>query len=225
MILRLIRYNLKIIFGNKFIYFLLTALASFVLIVFLSREDFQEKHLFSALLFPGLLLIFYPSCYGIQNDQDAKIIEIIFGIPNYKYKVWLVRQVMMLLIALGIVAGLIATIAILGQLDHPWQYLWHILFPLMLMSNLAFLFSTLTRSGNGTAAILVLIGILLYIFQAALGRSMWNFFINPYPYPLEGRELTLWLETLQNNKVLCTGLSLLSLLWGLIRLQKREQFI
>lgn len=44
---------------------------------------------YSMLLVPSILLIFYPTCFGIQNDQDAKTLEIIFGIPNYRYKIWL----------------------------------------------------------------------------------------------------------------------------------------
>ncbi len=221
----LIKYNLKIIFGNKFIYFLLGAIAFFLLLVGLSIEDFTEKKLFSALLFSGLLLIFYPACYGIQNDQDAKTIEILFGISNYRYKVWLVRQVMMLLLALAVVGVLLALVCLLGHLDRPWLYLWHLIFPLMVLSNLGFLFSTLTRSGNATAAILVVIGIALYILREAVASSMWNILINPYPYPVDERALSVWLATLKNHKLLCIGLSLASFMWALISLQNRERYI
>jgi hypothetical protein len=42
---------------------------------------------------PGVLLIFYPSAYSIQGDIDARILETLFGIPDYRYKVWLSRSV------------------------------------------------------------------------------------------------------------------------------------
>ncbi|MCK7542107.1 MAG: hypothetical protein MZV63_70120 [Marinilabiliales bacterium] len=50
-------------------------------------------------IFSGILLVFYPSVFGIQNDQDARTIEILFGIPNYRYKVWLVRILLIFIIA------------------------------------------------------------------------------------------------------------------------------
>ncbi len=45
-------------------------------------------------MFPCVLLVFYPAVFGIQNDEDSRILEILFGIPDYKYKVWGVRLLM-----------------------------------------------------------------------------------------------------------------------------------
>ena len=39
---------------------------------------------YSILLLSGLLLIFYPAAFGIQNDMDTRMIETLFGIPNYR---------------------------------------------------------------------------------------------------------------------------------------------
>ena len=91
-IAKLARYNIKIIFGNKFMYFILSAVGFYILTVGLNLISDSEITMatgYSMLLVPSILLIFYPTCFGIQNDQDAKIIEIIFGIPNYRYKIWL----------------------------------------------------------------------------------------------------------------------------------------
>ena len=93
-IAKLARYNIKIIFGNKFMYFILSAVGFYILTVGLNLISDSEITMatgYSMLLVPSILLIFYPTCFGIQNDQDAKIIEIIFGIPNYRYKMWLFR--------------------------------------------------------------------------------------------------------------------------------------
>ena len=92
--LKLFRYNIKVIFANKFIYFLIAAFLFFVLIITISIIDdanLVEETIYGFLVFPGILLIFYPVVYGIQNDDDSKMLEIIFGIPDYRYKVWLVR--------------------------------------------------------------------------------------------------------------------------------------
>ena len=101
-IAKLSRYNIKIIFGNKFIYFVLSAIGFYILTVGISLFSDNEITMasgYNMLLVPSILLVFYPTCFGIQNDQDAKIIEIIFGIPNYRYKVWLLR----LIIALSLI--------------------------------------------------------------------------------------------------------------------------
>ena len=87
-IIKLIQYNIKIIFGNKFIYFILSAIGFYIITVGISLFSDDEITMatgYNMLLVPSILLIFYPTCFGIQNDQDAKIIEIIFGIPNYGY--------------------------------------------------------------------------------------------------------------------------------------------
>src|SRR3989337_1464037 len=91
---RLMTYNVKVIFGNKFIYFVFAAFLFFAFIIMLTIIDdaeFDDAVIYGFLVFPGLLLIFYPMAYGIQNDDDSKMLETIFGIPNYRYKVWLGR--------------------------------------------------------------------------------------------------------------------------------------
>ena len=83
---KLVQYNIKIIFGNKFLYFMLAALGFFVITVIANLfgdDEITEASAYSMLILPCVLLVFYPMCFGLQNDQDAKIVEIIFGIPNY----------------------------------------------------------------------------------------------------------------------------------------------
>ena len=90
----MIRYNLKIIFAGRFIWFLLAAFAFFLFFAIqtvMNRGILSEGIVYNLLIFPGILLIFYPSVFGIQNDDDSRMLEILFGIPNYRYKVWLVR--------------------------------------------------------------------------------------------------------------------------------------
>jgi hypothetical protein len=98
MIIRVIRYNLKVVFAGKFFWFLLAAFLFFAFFMFQqawNRVEINEGSVYNLLLFPCLLLIFYPVVFGIQNDEDNRILEIIFGIPNYRYKVWGVRMLMM----------------------------------------------------------------------------------------------------------------------------------
>ena len=69
---KLMIYNIKVIFGNKFIYFVVASFLFFafiILITILDDPDFDEAVIYGFLVFPGLLLIFYPMAYGIQNDE------------------------------------------------------------------------------------------------------------------------------------------------------------
>ena len=97
----LARYNMRIIFGGKFVYFILAAFIFFLVfgtIIALDNNFMRIEDIYGLLAFPGILLVFYPSVFGIQSDADARTLEIIFGIPDYRYKVWLVRYVMILIL-------------------------------------------------------------------------------------------------------------------------------
>ena len=99
---KMFKYNLKIIFANKFIFFLLGAVVFYLIITIIDLLDpesyFNEGNVYSLLLFPGLLIIFYPSTFGIQNDVDSRTIEVLFGIPDYRYKIWLSRLLIIFIV-------------------------------------------------------------------------------------------------------------------------------
>src|SRR5512145_2382169 len=68
-------YNLKIIFSGKFIYFLLAALLFFFVItgIMLFQDESADVHdVYGMLLFSGMLIIFYPVVFNIQNDKDTR---------------------------------------------------------------------------------------------------------------------------------------------------------
>ena len=99
---KMIVYNLRIIFANKFIWFLAASVIFYlgVSVIYVISNDISRMHdLYGIFLFSGILLVFYPSVFGVQNDQDARTIEILFGIPNYRYKVWLVRIILIFFIS------------------------------------------------------------------------------------------------------------------------------
>lgn len=92
--------------------------------------------------------MFYPAVFGIQNDEDSRILEILFGIPDYKYKVWGVR-LLMIYVAIFVILIVFSWLATL--LLYPVNLLEmsaQLMFPILFFGNLAFMFSTITRSGN-----------------------------------------------------------------------------
>ncbi len=224
-ILRLFRYNMKIIFANKFIYFLLAAVAFFLLVAILnlfSKDTIAPESVFYWLIFPGILLVFYPTTFGIQNDADARMLEILFGIPNYRYKVWLVRMAMIYLV----VAAILTLLAILTSISivaiPVGEMVFHVMFPIFFMGSLAFMLSTIITNGNGTAVAIVVIGMIIWIISASVGK--WNIFLNPFQVPSNVNELA-WPQMVIDNRIIQAVGTVIWLLTGLFRLQKREKFI
>ena len=98
------------------------------------------------------------------------------------------------------------------------------MFPIYFLGSLAFLFSTIIRNGNGTAVVMVIIGVLLLILSEMLERTLWNIFLNPFERPRRLNGM-VWKEIAMKNRIFLAVGSLLFVLYGLFNLQKREKFI
>ncbi|MDR2816773.1 MAG: hypothetical protein LBB62_08765 [Proteiniphilum sp.] len=225
-----VRYNLKIIFAGKFFWFLLAAFGFFAFFMFQqvwNRSEINEGSIYNLLLFPCLLLIFYPVVFGIQNDEDNRILEIIFGIPNYRYKVWGVRM-LMIYVANYFILVLFAYVArILLYPVNVFEMAAQLIFPMLFFGNLAFMFSTITKSGNGTAVIMIIIGLLFFIFMNAnrqMSYSYWNVFLNPFSIPNDIHPL-IWQNTILKSRLFLIIGSIVWLMAGFLNLQKRERFV
>ncbi len=226
---KLAKYNMKIIFAGKFFWFLLAAFLFFAFFVFQvawNRGETNEGVIYGLLIFPSLLLVFYPTVFGIQNDEDSRILEILFGIPNYRYKVWGVRILMIYLIIFVILIAF----AYLGTLMlypvNPLEMAVQLMFPVLFYGNLAFMFSTITRSGNGTAVIVIILGILWMIIGNwdLLRNSFWNVNLNPFHVPWDVHPL-IWSTTIVKSRIFLLAASFIWLMIGSLNLQKREKFV
>lgn len=226
-LVRMIRYNLKIIFANRFVWFLLSAFAFFVFFAIqsvLERVTIVDGTIYNLLIFPGILLIFYPSAFGIQNDDDSRMLEILFGIPNYRYKVWLVRLIMiyvLIFLILILFAGIASVL--LYNINIP-EMAYQLMFPIVFLGSMAFMFSTVIKNGNGTAVVMVLIGVALIILTEAVERTQWNVFLNPFEIPGNMNQI-IWQGIIFKNRVFLAVGMLVFILYGLYNLQKREKFV
>jgi hypothetical protein len=224
---KLVKYNLRIIFAGKFIWFFLAAVVFFCLSLLQSawfQSEINESLIYNLLIFPSLLLVFYPSVFGIQNDEDARILELLFGIPDYKYKVWGLRLLMIYSAVFFILLLFSAIVTVLLYPVNLLEMSIQLMFPILFFGNLAFMFSTITRSGNGTAVIMIILGLLLFIFNDFLWRSFWNVLFNPYRLP-DNFLPVIWENIVLKNRIF---LFLGSIIWamaGLLNLQRREGFI
>lgn len=226
----LVKYNLKIIFAGKFIWFLLAAFVLFCYFMFQSawnRSEVNEGYIYNLLMFPCLLLIFYPAVFGIQNDEDSRILEILFGIPNYKYKVWGIR-LLMIYVAVFVLLLLFSLFATLMLYPvNSFEMALQLMFPILFFGNLAFMLSTIIRNGNGTAVVIILLGIILSIFGTGGGEirdSFWNILLNPFSIPRNFLPV-IWEGIIIKSRIFLLTGSLVWMLIGLLNLQKREKFV
>ncbi len=221
-------YNVKIIFANKFIYFLLAAFLLFIAVI--TTNLFDENwypdaaEAYSYLLFSGLLLIFYPAAFGIQNDLDTRMIETLFGIPDYRFKVWFMRLIVvyfivwvMLVIFAALSYWLLAPVPIM-------ELTLQLMFPIAFIGALAFMLSTIIRNGNGAAAIVIIFGITTWFSLGFFDTNPWNLFLNPFKTP-DNLSYAIWIDIMFYNRLYLSIGTVLCILTGLYKLQNREQFI
>ena len=222
------RYNVFTSFSGKFIYVFILAIVLFLLIIILYVLDNDAspsaEAVFNFLLFPGVLLIFYPSAFSIQNDMDSRMIETLFGIPDYRYKIWLVRSLTQYIVIAGLLFILTA-LCRLGLAEFSMgSMLFHLMFPIIFIGSLGFMIAALTRSGSGTAVILVLLILFIWIASESIKASSLYLFHNPFQIVDQMETMILAETTLLNRIYLLVG-AIITTLFGLLRLQHREKFI
>jgi hypothetical protein len=224
---KFIKYNLKIVFGNKFVYFLGASLIFYFLIAGISlfgSDPVSVDDVYFQLMFPSLLLIFFPTAYGIQNDEDARIIEILFGIPNYRYIIWMVRLLMAFFMAFWFLLALSGLSHVLLINIPRLEMALRLMVPVSFFGMLGFFFSTVVRNGNGTAVVVVVVGLVVWILVELLEGSPWNVFLNPFDMPSNMSE-TVWQNVVAKHIRTWLIVALVAGLGGLLNLQNREKFI
>jgi len=173
---KMIIYNLRIIFANKFIWFLAGSIGFYlglsVLYVFTNYISMMSD-LYGVFIFSGILLVFYPAVFGIQNDQDSRTIEILFGIPNYRYKVWLIRIILIFTIAYMMMILFTFLSSVLIVRFQFLKVTSQVMIPVIFLGMMAFMLSTLIRNGNGTAVVMIIFGIFFLILQPS-PTSLWT---------------------------------------------------
>jgi hypothetical protein len=223
----MIIYNLRIIFANKFVWFLFGSVVFYLglsVIYSFSNDISRMEDLYGVFLFSGILLVFYPSVFGVQNDQDARTIEIIFGIPNYRYKVWLIRIILILVITFIIMLAFTMLSSVFIVKFRIVNMTLQVMLPVTFLGVMAFMLSTVIRNGNGTAVVMIVFGIIFMILSDSLRTSQWNVFLNPFNVPRNVNETTWAIITMKNRIILITG-TIIFLLAAMYNLQKREKFM
>lgn len=227
LVLKMAKYNLKIIFAGRFFWFVLASLVFYILLsvqLVFNVPGYNSSNVYGILFVPGILLAFYPTVFGIQNDADSRILEILFGIPDYRYKVWMIRLVMIFLLT-WVILYFFCWMGYFGLTPFPvFKMSIQLMFPVFFLGCLAFLVSTIVKNGNGTAVVMILIGVALLFLQTFLDRTAYNVFHNPFSIPQQMNEV-VWSQVSQKNRIFLGIGSVVFLLGGLTNLQSREKFL
>jgi len=226
---RTLRYNFKIIFAGKFIYFLGAALFIFVTVTVMNllnaNANPTEQTVYNLLLVPGILFVFYPLTFGIQNDVDNRMIEILFGIPNYRYKVWFIRLILIFAVA-GALLTVLATLSSFALAIVPvFKMVMQLMFPVIFLGSMAFMVSTIVRNGSGTAVVMIIFGMIFWLWRDFFeDHRAWDILLNPFMIP-DNLSEAAWFEIILNNRSYLAVGTVFALLSGLLNLQKREKFL
>jgi hypothetical protein len=223
-----VRYSASLNFAGRGIGFVVLAVVVFfgvVVFSLMSRSAARgPEQIYNYLLIPALLLTFYPAAFAIQSDKDAEMIETLFGIPDHRFKVWLVRLATLLAMVAAILF-LLALFCRIGLTEFPVAAMvLQLLFPVLFLASLAFFLACLTGSGNATAVILVVILLVFLGLAGTLKGSAWFLFHNPFASVTELQAMMWRKITLSNRLYLSIG-SVFLLMLALLRLQNRERYI
>ncbi|MBN1132681.1 MAG: hypothetical protein JXA39_06390 [Bacteroidales bacterium] len=223
----LARHNMRIIFGGKFFYFVLAASVFFLVfgaVIAFNESEIRQSTIYGLLSLPAILLVFYPSVYGIQNDADQGTLEIIFGIPDYRYRVWLTRFLMILVLTFFLLIPF-AGIAHVTLMSFPlFRMTGQLMVLVVFVSTLGFCLSSIVINGNATAVIIVVIGLVFLILGDSMSESKWNILLNPFKEPDTINQI-VWMEIIRHNRFFMLLASLVFLLLALLNLQNREKFL
>lgn len=225
--LLLAKYNFKILFGGKYVVFVVIALMLFAGLLFNAAYNgsaLSEEVVFTCLIIPSMLLLFYPATYGIQKDEETKILEIFFCIPNYMYKVWLLRLI-------SVFVACYLDVLLFSYLAHLllcpvdiFLMTYSVMFVVLLFGSLAFFLSTVIKSGNGVAVVLIGIFGLLIGIGATYDTTMWNILLNPFR-EIDEIHPEIWESTIENSRLLLSISSVGLILLSLNNLRKREKLL
>jgi hypothetical protein len=222
-----LRYNLKIIFSGRFFLFLLASWIFFLLMIGLmlfADVASDVNDVYEWLLMSGVLLMFYPVVFNVQNDKDARMLEIIFGVPDYRYKVYTLRFCMAILI-MFVMLLIMSALTWLSVVQIPViKMSYQLFFPLLFMACLTNLFVTIIKNANAAAVIMIVIGLIFLMMVEILRSSKWNLFLNPFDIPTD-MNLSVWMNVVFQNRLILMIGSVIAFLWALINLQQREKFV
>ena len=106
-----------------------------------------------------------------------------------------------------------------------FDMVFQLMFPIFFLGGAAFMVSTLVRNGSGTSVVMIIFGLTFWIARDFFeDHRKWDIFLNPFVMPDNINE-AVWAEIIFNNRIYLFAGILVTILAGLLNLQKREKFL
>ena len=137
---------------------------------------------------------------------------------------WLVRYVIVMLATFPTMLIFSVFSYFLLYANNPCEIALQIMFPGVCLGNVAFWLSTVIRNGSGTAIVMIVLAIGIYFLSLTIANTSWDIFINPFRMD-ENMNVIIWERILLKNRIYLVIGAVVTLLLGLLYLQKRERFV
>jgi len=226
----LIKLNTKVLFSNKFLYFLIGIFLYFGVVCtinyFTDPGDYiKGEHIYIAvLLVPMIILTVFLSALIVPSEIESNTIESLFSVSGSIYKVWIIKIVVMY-ISLSLLLLILEILSYFMIADFPiLKNFVMSLFPLYFIGGMTFFFASKYRS-TGVAGIISGIVLLIFMFLAEpLEHSRFFLYLNPMITPRDINNY-VWTRTVIENRIGMVIFGSFFYYLGLSRLKFKEKYI
>jgi len=160
----------------------------------------------------------------VMQERDAGVIETLFTVSVSRYRIWIVKFVVLQLFV-GILALVLIVLTDVFAIDLSiLPTLLAVIPPLIFFAALTVYFSVLFKSGS--AAALCVTAIVAFVLMISEGISITVVFpyLNPFDRPVNA-DAFIWLRTILYNKVGYSVLGGVSFWRAMRRLDRRERLL
>lgn len=226
----LFNLNVKLLFSNRFFYFILGIILYFGIVTFINYltepgdQIVGENVYIAIIVLPFLVLTVFLSSFILPSEMENNTIESLFSISGSIYKVWLIKiAVMYVALSLLILFLEILTYFMITDFKILNTY-FQSLFPLYFTGGMTFYFAVRFRS-NAVGAILSGIVLLMFLFLSEpLYQTKFYLYLNPMENP---RNINgyVWSRTIIENRIGMVLFGSILYYLGLSKVKFREKFI
>jgi hypothetical protein len=185
----ILRLQARVIFSQKFVWFLAGIVAYFVVIYIVNYNQpmidrMAQEDVFNWLLqFPLSALAVYLNMQLITSEKDNRTLEVMFTTAGSRYKVWLLRVGTLNAILLALSLGLSA-LAFFTFTDVPiFGMALNAFVPTFFVGNMTLYFAVRFRSGFAAGMVSAGLLVVLLMFSELYNETRYFLYFNPYDVP------------------------------------------
>ena len=201
------RLNTRIVFSNRFAWFLFGLLAYCIFLYVVNyRSNIYNRmtpnDIYHVLLqLPLIALAVFLNMNLIASEKENRTLEITFTTAGSRIKIWLIRFGSLCLLFF-IMAILLSLIGFFFFTDLPiWGFAFHTYVPAFFIAGMVFYFSVKFRSGLAAGMVSAVLLFLMLIFNEALEGTRWSIFFNHYDRPHNRVDPSVWNDWIWQNRI------------------------